>query len=98
MMDEREFQEALRQIAGLPDTDGGGIGSSRQERKERLEFSYKRRDMFIELLSKTEIALKDVLGDIERLTKEESVELAEGPKEPSPRRRATDMLIGPERR
>ena len=96
MMDEREFQEALREIEGLPDTDGGGIGSSRQGRKERLEFCYKRRDMFIELLSKTEIALKDVLGDIERLTKEESAELAEGPREPSPRRRANDVLIDSE--
>ncbi len=93
MMDEREFQEALRQIEGLPDTDGGGIAVSRQERKERLEFCYKRRDTYIELLSKTEIALKDVLSDIKRLTEEERVELTEEPK-PSLRRRATDIITG----
>jgi hypothetical protein len=92
-MDMHEYAVTLREIENLPDTAGGGMAASRQDRRESLEFCYKRRDMFEELLAKTDIALKDVLRDIERLTEEERIELAEGPK-PSFRRRATDLIIG----
>jgi hypothetical protein len=91
MMDMHEFAVALREIENLPDTEGGGIGTARQERKERLEFCYKRRNMFEELQAKIDFSLAAVCEDIQRLTEEERVELAEGPK-PSFRRRATDIL------
>jgi hypothetical protein len=97
MIDMSDFEEALRQIESLPDTEGGGISVSRQDRHERIEFCYKRRDMLEELQTKTELSLKAIREDIIRLTEEERTELTEGPKGPSLRRRATDIIIGRER-
>ena len=95
MMDAIEFQKALQEIESLPDTDGGGASVSRQERDERFEFCYARRDMLAEMLTKVELSLNAIRIDIERLTEEERIELAEGPK-PSFRRRATDIITGRE--
>jgi hypothetical protein len=91
------FAETLRQIESLPDTEGGGMATSRHERKERIEFCYKRRDMLEELQTKTDLSLKAVREDIQRLTDEERTELNDGPKSPSFRRRASDILTGRER-
>jgi hypothetical protein len=92
-MNTHDFAETLRQIESLPDTDGGGTSIPQQERSERIEFCYKRRDMLEELLAKTEVAISDIRNDIKRLTKEEEQELVEGPK-PSLRRRSTDVMLG----
>jgi hypothetical protein len=92
-MDSLEFQKALQEIENLPDTEGGGTSISRQERDERFEFCYARRDILTEMMIKVELSLKSVTGEIERLTQEERVELTEGPK-PSFRRRATDDILG----
>jgi hypothetical protein len=96
-MDMHEFAVALREIENLPDTEGGGIPLPRQGRNEHIEFCYKRRDMLEELQTKTAISLKAIRKDIERLTEEERTELTEGPKGPSLRRRASDILTGRER-
>lgn len=88
------FTETLRQIESLPDTEGGGIGSSLHDRKERIEFAYKRRDLLEELLCKTQISLHDVQEEIRRLTQEERDELAKGSQLPRPKRRANDRIIG----
>jgi hypothetical protein len=93
-MDEREFNEALREIESLPDTAGGGIGSTHHERRERIELAYKRRDLFEGLLSKAQISLNDVQEEIRRLTQEERDELVKGAQPPRPRRRANDRIIG----
>jgi hypothetical protein len=93
-MDEREFNEALREIESLPDTAGGGIGSSRHERIERIELAYKRRDLFEGLLAKAQISFNDVQEEIRCLTQEERDELVKGPQPPRPRRRAGDRIIG----
>jgi hypothetical protein len=96
-MDEHEFDEALREIESLPDTAGGGVGSSRHDRKERIEFAYQRRDTLEELLSKTQTSLHCVQEEIRRLTQEERDEMMRGPQLPRPRRRASDRIIGDER-
>lgn len=93
-MDEYEFNEALREIENLPDIAGKGVGSSRHERKERIEFAYKRRDLFEELLCKTQLSLHDVQEEIRRLTQEERDELAQGSQRFRFRRRANDRIIG----
>lgn len=86
------FAETLRQIESLPDTEGGGTSVSRQERNERIEFAYARRDTLTTLLIKTQLWLQDTERDIQRLTEEERVELADEPKISSLRRRATDII------
>lgn len=93
-MDDREFNEALREIESLPDTNGNGLGTPREQRNEQIEFAYKRRDLFKTLLTKAHLSLEDVEDEIKRLIEEERVELASGRSLPGhPLRRHTDNLL-----